>query len=246
MQFNDTTNKSGIIQRIEFTTGLPDGAISGDSTQLAYFTSLVNEVYYDVVTERMRAQDTWDFDDTNWTDYAVATTPLVAGQRDYSLQTDPNMFKIKRIDVSYDGSTYYRANATDSGRFEFGIGNDSDVDSQFSKTEPAYDVKADYIWLYPRAEAADVTAGGKIRAEYTRVLDVFTTADTSQEPGIDPMWHDLIALGAAMKYAAMRNHENTKSLKVLYDERMAAMREYYARKQDDMDTALIAADRDDG
>jgi len=33
---------------------------------------------------------------------------------------------------------------------------------------------------------------------------------------------------------------------VLYDERMAAMREYYARKQDDMDTALIAADRDDG
>lgn len=245
MQFNDTTNKLGILQRIEFTVGLPDGAITGDSTQLAYFTSLVNEVYYDIVTEQMRAQDTWDFDDTNWTDHAVATTPMVAAQRDFKLNTDPDLFKIKRVDVTYDGTNWYQANATDSGRFQFGVGNDDKVDDNFEKTAPAYDLRSNTLWLYPRAEADDVTAGAKIRIEYTRVLDVFTTADTSKQPGIDPVWHDLIPLGVSMKYAAFRNLEATKSLKVLYDERMANMREYYARKQDDFDTALVAVSRND-
>lgn len=233
MVFNDTSTKSGILQRIEFTLGLPDGAITGDTTLLAHMTSVVNEVYYDVVMGILRSQDSWDFDDINHTNYAIATTPMIASQRDYSFPTSLNILRIKRVDITYDGTNHYQASSIDSSNLGDGVGNTTTEDSYFTTTTPAYDVKADTIWVYPLPTAAQVAAGANIRIEFYRELDDFTTADTTQEPGIDRPWHDLIPLGASMKYAAMRNMENTKSLKVLYDERFNSMLAYYSRKVDD-------------
>lgn len=239
MQFSDTTNKSGMLQRIEMTLGFPDGRITSDTTQLAYFTTLVNESYYDVVSNILSSQDTWDFDDSNLTDFPVATTPLVASQRMYTLPTDYTVLKLKRVDVSYDGSTYYQSTAADSAEFDFGLGTDSKEDNNFTKTAPVHDMKYNTIWLYPMAEAADVAAGAKVRVEWSRTVNEFTTADTTQEPGFDRPWHELVPLGASAKYAAMKNMENAKNLKVLLDEKMLGMRAYYSRKQEDKNPILI-------
>lgn len=237
MQYNDTTNKSGILQRIEMTLGLPDGAITGDTTQLAYFTTLSNEVLYNIVSEILASQDAWDFDDSNHGDYPIATTPMVAGQRDYGLPTDYKVLGIKRVDVTYDGSNYYPASHIDSSQFGQ-IGNTITEDNNFSDTQPAYDLKSNSVWVYPLATAAQVAAGAKVRIEYIRATDAFTTADTTQEPGIDRVWHELVPLGAAMKYAVFRNMENSRSLKVLYDEGIEKLRQYYSRKNRDDNTTL--------
>lgn len=233
MQFSNTTTKGGLIQRCELNLSLPDGAISGDSTLLAYFTGLINESYYEVFTDILEAQDTWDIDDTNHTDYAIATTPLVADQRDYSFPTSLKILKIKRVDITYDGENYYNAIPVDSFEFGDGLGNTTDEDNNFSKSAPAYDVKTDTIWAYPLANASDVSAGAKIRIEFARSLDDFETTDTTQEPGIDRPWHDMIADGASMKYAIIKNMENAKNLKTLFDEKRFKMKSYYARKQED-------------
>lgn len=232
MVYSDTTNKNGIIQRIEEYLSLPDGSITGDSTLFARVNSHVNEVYYDVFTEAIHASDTWDIDDTNHSDYAIATTPLVAAQRDYSFPASLNILKIKRVDITYDGSTYYRATQTDSAAFGFGIGNATDEDTNFTNESPAFDVKANNIWLYPLADATDVANGATMRIEFFRELDEFTTADTTQEPGIDRPWHDAIALGAAMQYAIIKNMPIGKNLKALYDEKILKLRQYYSRKVD--------------
>jgi hypothetical protein len=238
MQFSDTTNKSGILQRIEFTLGFPDGAITGDTTQKAHFTTLVNEAYYEVVMDILRSQDSWDFDDTNYTDMAIASTPMVALQRSYLFPPALKALKIKRVDITYDGVNYVHATPIDSLDFGDGVGNADHEDANFSTTRPAYDVLANVISVYPRATADQVTAGASIRLEFYRELDGFTTSDTTQEPGIDRPWHELIPLGASMKYASMRSMENARSLKVLFDEKMAALRTYYGRKQDDKMLAL--------
>lgn len=240
MQFNDTTNKSGIIQRCEFILGLPDGAISGDTTQLAYFTTLINETYYDVVGHILNSQDTWDFEDSNHTDYQIATRALVAAQRDYQFPDDFSILKIKRVDVTYDGTTWYQANPTDSGEFNFGMGNAAHEDEYFTATQPAYDVKGDYIWVYPLATADEVAAGAKMRIEFVYDVAPFTTSDTTKEPGFLTRWHENVPLGASMKYAAYRNHENAKSLKVLYDERIGLMRQFYSQKQLDKSPVLAS------
>lgn len=240
MQFSDTTNKSGILQRIEMTLGLPDGAITGDTTQLAYFTSLVNEAYYDVVTEILSSQDTWDFEDTNHSDYQIANRALIAAQRDYQLPTDFEILKVKRVDITYDGTNWYQANPVDSGEFDFGMGNSAHEDEYFSETQPAYDLKGEYIWIYPLASSDQVAAGAAMRIEFVYDIAPFTASDTTKEPGTLTRWHSSIALGTALKYAAYKNLENAKSLKVLYDERIDQMRKYYSRKQDDKNPVLVS------
>lgn len=239
MQFSNTTTKGGILQRCELNLSLPDGAITGDATLLAYFTGLANETYNELFTEILASQDSWDFDDSNHTDFAIATTPFIASQRDYKFATTLEILKIKRMDVTYDGSTYVPCNPVDSSEFNFGIGNATNEDTNFSKDSPAYDVKADSIWIYPLPNATDVAAGGEIRLEFSRDLDDFATTDTTQEPGIDRPFHDLIPLGASMKYAIIKNMDNAKNLKSLFDERLFAMKGYYARKQEDKDAVLL-------
>ena len=239
MQFSDTTNKTGILQRCELYNGLPDGAITGDTTLKAYFTGLVNEAYYDVVMEILRSQDAWDFDDSNRTNFPVATTPLVASQRDYAFDAALGILKMKRVDITYDGTNYYPATPVDSSEFLFGVGNETLIDNNFSKTAPAYDLKANSMLVYPLPSAADVAAGGLIRIELVRKLDDFATSDTTQEPGIDRPWHDLIPLGASMKYSVIRNMENAKNLKTLYDEGLEKLRVYYSRKQLDRQPVMV-------
>ena len=199
MVYNDTSTKNGIIQRMEMHTELGDGVISGDTNLTKMFTVNANESLNDIILEIMMAQDSFDWDDPTRTDYPVATTPLVAGQRDYQFD-NLSFLKIKRLDVSWDNSKYYRAVPFDSGAFMEGMGNDTDVDGYFPRSEPKYDPKGFGFWLYPRATAEDVANGGKIRIEFTRSFDPFTYDDTTKEPPIAPPFHDLIAIGAALNY----------------------------------------------
>lgn len=233
MQYSDTTNKNGIVQLAEWGLGLPDGAISGDTYNLAIFTSLANSAQFDLMRAIMRHRDGWDIDDTTYTDYAIATTPLVANQRDYPFPT--NLLKINRVDISYDGTNYYRVNPIDSAEIGYGIGNDEKVDEKFSVTEPRYDVRANSLFLYPRADSAD----GYIRIEYDREIDKFETTDTTKEPGIDETFHDLLVLNIKLRWAVAQDMEKAKNLKTLYDEKMIELGLYYGDKLPDEELAVV-------
>ncbi len=150
MQFSDTTNKLGLIQDCEQWCGFPDAGITGDTTTFAQFTRNINAWYHKIVTMILESQDEWDFDDTAHGDYPVLTTPLVADQRDYSIPTTEKVLKIKRVDICYDGTgnTCYKAEPIDSGQMGLGLGNDTDVDARFSRTEPATDLVTNTIWIY--------------------------------------------------------------------------------------------------
>jgi hypothetical protein len=232
MQFNDTTNKNGLIQRIEDYTNLGDGVISGDSTLLKKVTADVNETVYDLTTELMLLQDSFDWDDPYKTDYPIATTSLVANQRDYQFDSI-SFLKLKRVDISYDGVNYYRATAFDSASFEDGLGNDSTTDALFDKTKPHYDPKAFGFWLYPMADATDVSNGGKIRIEYSRGHTEYDPTDTDKEPPIDRPFHDLIAMGAAAKWAIRKSEPNAGNLLSLYEQGKAKMVQHYDQRNED-------------
>lgn len=232
MVFSNTTNKSGLIQRYERLTNLGDGVVSGDSTLLAYATADINEATHELITDIMLAQDTFDWDDPFRTDFPIATTPLVEGQRDYQFD-NLSFLSLKRVDVAYDGSNYYRATPFDSASFLEGLGNDTQTDANFSKTEPKYDPKAFGFWLYPLADATDVANNGKIRIEFTRAFEEFTTTDTTKEPPIDRPFHELIAIGAALKYAAVKQNNNVTMLTNLYNEGRDRLKSYYANRNED-------------
>jgi hypothetical protein len=233
MQFSNTTALNGIIQRCEDYTGIGNGNITNDPVTFKKFTANVNEAIYDIVVEIMRSQDEFDWDDQNYTDYPIGKAPLVAGQRDYVLPSSLNFLTHKRLDVTWDGSTWYQATPIDSAEMRFGLGDETDEDTHFERTQPKYDPKANGFWLFPRATQAEVDAGAKFRIEYTREFDEFTTADTTQEPSLDRPFHDLVPIGASLKWAVMKDAERAKNLKVLLDEGYAKLRMWYGRRNTD-------------
>lgn len=167
----------------------------------------------------------------NKTDYPVATTPLVASQRDYQFDSI-SFLKIKRVDVTYDGTNWYRATPFDSGTYQEGLGNDTLVDKNFDKSAPYYDPKGFGLWLYPLPNADDVAAGGKIRVEYVRAYDEFAYDDTTAEPPIDRPFHDLIAIGAALKLPSLPDKQYQK-LSTMYARGVDEMVAHYATRNED-------------
>lgn len=232
MQFSDTSNYDGLIQACEDKTNLGDGTISGDTVLLKKFTVHINNTERDLIREIMLAQDDFDWDDNNRTNFPIGTFPLTTN-RDYNLPASLGFLRLKRVDISYDGKNYVQAKPIDSAVLPSGLGNDTTVDGNFSRSAPRYDPKANGFWLYPRATADDVTAGAKARIEFVRTLDPFAYTDTTKKPGIDELFHELIAIGASLKWTIDKDKDKAKNLKVLYDEGIANLRLWYGNKDKD-------------
>jgi hypothetical protein len=133
---------------------------------------------------------------------------MVAGQRDYTMPVSEKVLKIKRVDITYDGTNWYRASLFDDGVFPYGMGNDTSVDTNFIKQAPQYDVKYNSLFIYPLAAASDVAAGAAIRIEWDRQIQVFTSSDYTTDPndstvvlGFDDPFHPIVAWGAAFEKA---------------------------------------------
>lgn len=218
MVYNDPTLKNGIIQRYERHSLLGDGVVSGDTTLLKQVTADVNETCYELTEDIILSRDDFDYDDPTKTDFPIATTPLSSTDR--NIQFDGLSFlKLKRLEITYDGTNYYRATPFDSSTYPEGMGNATKLDSNFSKSAPFYDPKSFGFAIYPMATAADVTAGAKALAEFIRAYEEYAYDDTTKEPPIDRPFHDLIAIGAALRNPTLPADQYQK-LKALYGERI--------------------------
>lgn len=217
----------------EFYTNLGDAAITGNTTLKARFAQLVNSRYHTVVTKILKSQDDWDFDDSNHADFPIMTTPLVASQRDYGIPVSEKVLKIKRVDITYDGTNWNRVLPLDSSEIEDGLGNDANIDANFDKSMPRYDLQYNSIWVYPLATSSEVAAGAQMRLEWTREIDEFVVGDTTQEPGIDEPFHILLPIGASLDWAIAKRLPLKSDLKVLWDEKIKELEEYYHHKDID-------------
>lgn len=235
MQFNDTTNITGIIQRCELLLGKGNGYISGNATLLKQFTAACNVYYNKVITSILKSQDEWDFDDSNYTDFPILTTDLVSSQQDYQLPT--KTLKINRVEISYDGTNWYKAEPLDVR--EVGDATDTtSIGNNFDETRPYYDTIGQSILFYPIPDAA-VTGGLKIWV--AREVDYFTSADTTQEPGFDETFHDMIPVGASLDYAIARSAPQKNDLAALYAEYDKKLQNYYGSKQVDRQYVMQSA-----
>lgn len=236
--FSDTTNKDGIIQTLERTLfgDSGDARISGNTTQLAYFTGDINLALDKALTIIFRAGGTWQFDDANHTDYPIITTDLVASQRDYSFTEDGNsnlILDIYKVFVANADGVYNEVHPVD-------VQSESNTqpftDGQNAEGTPyRYDKTGNGIFLDPIPDYAE-TAGLKIYIN--REGSYFTTADTTKKPGIAGLFHEYLVLRPAYQYAYRNGLSNAG---VLQDEMLRmedAMRKYYGRRERDVRNTL--------
>lgn len=216
----------------------------------------INIWYEKVVSMIFESQDDTDFDDQRSTDYPIVTTPFVLNgtdnlysMRDYAMPVSERVLKIKRVDITYDGTNWFRANPFDDGVTQQAIYGGTDatpllaVDNNFIKQSPRYDVKYNSLFIYPRASASDIASGAKIQVEWERDIVVFTTADYSTDPsdstaipGFDNQFHAMVAYGAAYEFANANNLPQLQNIKSDLRDWEGRLRTAYGRK--DLDTML--------
>lgn len=224
-----------------------------DTTSYTDASLLINlNVWYQkVVSMILESQDESDFDDSNITATYPVYERVLAVRRDYAFSTalwaavgkegGSNAsvaailpLKVKRLDVTYDGSNWYKAEPIDDGEISYGMGNETVTDQNFVRTNPRYDVRSNAVFIYPLPTAAQVTAGAKMRLEVERNVIPFTSGDLSTGtlvPGFDAPFHPLIADGASFEYAVSRQLPQLAQIQSRLTDWEARLRQAYGRKQ---------------
>lgn len=209
----------------------------------------INIWQHKVQTAIKLSEDEVDFDDSNYTNYPEQTTPLVVGQRDYTIPTSEKLISFKRVDISYDGVNYYRATPIDTGEMTVGLGpasattQNAKVDQLYSHTSPRYDCAYNSVFIYPAPTATDVANGGKIYMEWDREIKEFTSTDMTNGtavPGFDTAFHQLLAYGPSYEFLLGTGQDITNVDRDI-QETKGNLALTYGKKQKDRDMTIRPA-----
>jgi hypothetical protein len=225
-QFSDTTNKNGIIQKIEFITGLGDAAISGNSTLLKQFTGLVNDWLGVMAGDLLQVDGRYEWDDTNYTDQPIATFSLVADQAGYSFMEDANsaqILDITRVEVKNAASgDWIKLRPIDQREISQGY-----TEWMESSGIPIYyDFIGTVLTLFP-ASSYNSTDGAKVW--FKREPAYFDSTDTTDEPGFCTPFQKILWLGPAYDYSVLSGKPNVALRQEIELER-ERLREFYSRR----------------
>lgn len=226
---SSVTTAPSIIEDIDFILGTSDV-----SYPVADKLRNINNHYNDVATAIIRYQSNWEFDDTNKTDFPIATTDLVASQRDYSLPT--TFLKLLRVEVKDSAGNYQKLRQFDETQVDIAL-------TEFNKTDglPLYYREiGNSIELYPAADAANVTLAAGLKCFYQRNVTEFTTSDASVEPGFVKPFHRILSYGAAHDYAIARQLPVANEIKQKLIELYDGLKEYYSSRNREVRPKLQA------
>lgn len=207
LPFSDTSaSKNGLIQVCENTLFGDNayGKISGDANLLATFTRKINGGLKRVASLIMQSDGRWQWDDNNNTDYPIATTALAEDQQDYALAV--THLKITRVEVKDSVGNWRLLTPIDKAD----VYNQSITDFESTSGLPTYyDKLANSIFLYPKP---DYSQSASLKVWFQRPPSYFTTADTTKVPGVNSLYHELIALIACRDYALDKTLKSAKGL----------------------------------
>lgn len=232
LQFSDTTNRRGVIELI-------DDILGTDSTQYstAKKTRDVNLALDRAFALIFSAGGTWQFDDSNQTDYPIITTNIVSGQRDYSFTTDANnnlILEVFRVLVSDENGNFNDILPVDvSSKYApvgFTDGNNT------GGLPNSYDKLGNGIFLDP---IPNYNRTGGLKVYINREASYFTTTDTTKKAGFAGLFHEYLALLPAYKYARDNAMSIANSLKNDVAEMENAIIDYYKSREKDTRKVFI-------
>lgn len=235
--FSDTTNKSGVLQLIERNLKLGDAGITGDTTLLGEFTADVNLALDRVFALIFSVGGTWQFDDSNHTDYPIITTNIVSGQRDYSFTSDENsnlILEIHKVMVADSTGNFYEVLPVDASKRGDAPSNYDDGENTTGLPN-TYDKLANGIFLDP---IPNYNYSGGLKVYISREGSYFTTTDTTKKAGFAGLFHEYLALRPSYFYALRNSYPTFKDFKNEMLEMEEAIKDYYKAREKDVPKVL--------
>lgn len=217
MQFNESTNNSGIVQEVWELSGTDT-----NSYPLKSVTRNVNNWLKLVQSWILGADGRFQYDDSNYTDLPIATTDLVSGQDNYSF--DSTWLEIIKVEAAQD-STVSVWNVLKP----FDV-NDVYNYSEFQKNSGVpsfYDVIGSSVILKP-ASNFNATAG--LKFYFKRKASEFASTDTTKEPGFASPYHRILSLGAAYDYCMSNSVRNPQGLRNEIEVLKQELLKHYSRR----------------
>lgn len=242
MDFNKTSDRSGLIQDCEDLCNLGATGVSGNTTLLQTFTRYINQWYLKSVAWILEASSTWDWDDSNYTDFPIGTATLVNDQQDYTLPVASSgadastLLKVLRVEVKDSAGNYYKLEPFD----ETQIKSTGLADYEETAGMPRmYREVANSIELYPKPSTSMVTASAGLKVYFQRTPDLFATSDTTQQPGIPQPFHRLLSLGASYDFAISKGMQNASALRQEIEQLKGQMQQFFGRRNNDVKVRLM-------
>lgn len=186
----------------------------------------------------IQADGRWQYDDRNYTDLAIATTSIVSGQQDYSLPV--NYLRIDRVEVKdsdgnwtklekYDQKDEPNTALSDLAANESGIPDRYDImgNSIFLSAVPDYSQAASIKVYFQR---------GPLKYDYTantnagQFTDGSGSGATTDTPGFNSMYHDLIVDWASYNYGVDNNLNNANQIFVEIQRKEQALQDDYLHR----------------
>jgi len=215
IQFNDTTNLSGLVQLFEEEIGANPGDVSGNPTRLKKFTARANSALDRYFQIAIQASGTWQLDDSNHTDYPFIETDLIANQRDYSFTSDGSgniVLDIYKVMVKDEQGVYYEIYPVDQQSDEYMDGfwseqNQTGQPMRYDKTANGIflDVLPNYNW-----RIADEGEKG-VKIFINRESSYFVSTDTTKKAGY-PYHQEYFYLKPAYEHARINGLSNKVDL----------------------------------
>lgn len=210
-----------------------------DSTSypIAQVTRRINVGYEFLIGKIIGSDGTWEWDDTNYTTKPRGVGTLVEGQEAYSFSSE--YLNIRQIEILDTGSpaSFRKIKpiqdldlGNQSPEEYFGLESDGSPKKGFPEY---YDKEGDTITLYPAPTSTYCTLASGLRVWFQRTADLFTTTDTTQEPGLPSPYHILLAYYAAIPYCALYKKDRVAWLQKQWDDGVVDMLKFFGRRSKD-------------
>jgi hypothetical protein len=188
----------------------------------------INNAYERVTSLILQSDGRWQFDDSNRSDFPIATANLVSAQNDYELAVAH--LRIARVELKNSEGNWYQLQPMDPKDFE---GESITELSEESGAPKYYDKLGASIVLYPTPNYSS-TNGLKIY--YQRGPELFSASDlTTGEavPGFNSLYHSLLALWPSYEYASANVMRNAGALMQDINRLEDQLKKDYARRDKD-------------
>ena len=188
-----------------------------------------NNAYERVASLILQSDGRWEWDDSNNTDFAIATTTVTSAQQDYALAT--THLKIKRVELQDTNGNWTQLFPLDEANLK-GV---SLTEFMSGGGIPFYyDFVGSSVFLYP---TPNYTQAASLKVYFQRGPALYTSGEVTtgtKEPGFNSLYHDLIAYWVAYDYAVAKGKANAKQLRQEIQLKEQGLQEDYAnRNQND-------------
>lgn len=195
MDFNKTSDNSGLIQLCEDLCRIGRTGISGNTTLLQQFTSYLNMglgvVWHNILQVNKSAKQ----DDYNYTNIPDAPITTVANQQDFTLpvaSTGANANTLQRVN-----GIYYEV---DNERVYLRPMNNDEALSGNAGYPISYRLQGKSIFFDRPLSTEFVAQHSVFQVEFQRIPSYFVSGDTTKQAGFLAIHHPLLAIYASAMF----------------------------------------------